>query len=70
MRRCAARFITWAPKMATIPRIKSLAMVLKRMPETVVTYKDMTFGGDMRDITVSYEKIQRELGFQTRLNPG
>ena len=23
----------------------------------------------MRDITVSYEKIQRELGFQTRLTP-
>ena len=46
-----------------------VGMVLKRMPETVVTYKDMTFGGDMRDITVSYEKIQRELGFQTRLTP-
>ncbi len=44
-------------------------LVLKRMPETVVNYKDMTFGGDMRDITVSYEKIQRELGFQTRLTP-
>jgi len=44
-------------------------LVLKRMPETVVTYKDMTFGGDMRDITVSYEKIQRELGFQTRFSP-
>jgi nucleoside-diphosphate-sugar epimerase len=39
------------------------------MPETVVNYKDMTFGGDMRDITVSYEKIQRDLGFQTRLTP-
>lgn len=46
-----------------------VSMVLKRMPETVVTYKDMTFGGDMRDITVSYEKIQRELGFQTRFTP-
>ncbi len=44
-------------------------LVLKRMPETMVTYKDMTFGGDMRDITVSYEKIQRELGFQTRFTP-
>ncbi len=44
-------------------------LVLKRMPETVVTYKDMTFGGDMRDITVSYEKIQRELGFQTQCTP-
>ncbi|MFZ0532146.1 MAG: NAD(P)-dependent oxidoreductase [Anaerolineales bacterium] len=44
-------------------------LVLKRMPETVVTYKDMTFGGDMRDISVSYEKIQRVFGFQTRLTP-
>ncbi len=44
-------------------------LVLKRLPETVVTYKDMTFGGDMRDISVSYEKIQRELGFQTRCTP-
>jgi nucleoside-diphosphate-sugar epimerase len=44
-------------------------LVLKRMPETVVNYKDMTFGGDMRDISVSYEKIQRELGFTTRLTP-
>jgi len=44
-------------------------LVLKRMPETVVTYKDMSFGGDMRDISVSYEKIRRELGFQTRLTP-
>jgi nucleoside-diphosphate-sugar epimerase len=44
-------------------------MVLKRLPETVVSYKDMTFGGDMRDITVSYEKIQRELGYQTLLTP-
>lgn len=44
-------------------------LVLKRLPETTVIYKDMTFGGDMRDITVSYEKIQRELGFQTQLTP-
>jgi nucleoside-diphosphate-sugar epimerase len=44
-------------------------LVLKRMPETVVTYKDMTFGGDMRDITVAYEKIQHELGFTTLLTP-
>ena len=42
-------------------------LVLKRLPETVVIYKDMTFNGDMRDISVSFEKIQRELGFQTQL---
>jgi nucleoside-diphosphate-sugar epimerase len=39
--------------------------VLQRLPETVVIYKDMTFGGDMRDITVSYEKIRKQLGFET-----
>jgi nucleoside-diphosphate-sugar epimerase len=43
--------------------------VRKRLPETVISYKDMTFGGDMRDITVSYEKIQTALGFQTQLTP-
>ncbi|MDO8752915.1 MAG: NAD(P)-dependent oxidoreductase [Anaerolineales bacterium] len=40
-------------------------LVLKRMPEVTVQYKDMSFGGDMRDITVSFEKIKRELGFDT-----
>jgi nucleoside-diphosphate-sugar epimerase len=42
--------------------------ILRRMPETVVEYKDLTFGGDMRDITVSFEKIKRVLGFDTTLN--
>jgi len=40
-----------------------VALILKRLPETVVHYKDMTFGGDMRDISVSFEKIERRLGF-------
>lgn len=43
-------------------------LVLKRMPETVVEYKDLTFGGDMRDITVSFEKIRTVLGFGTTLD--
>jgi nucleoside-diphosphate-sugar epimerase len=43
-------------------------LVLKRLPETEVEYKDLTFGGDMRDITVSFAKIQRELGFKTVLD--
>jgi nucleoside-diphosphate-sugar epimerase len=41
-----------------------VAFVIKRLPETVITYKDLTFGGDMRDITVSFEKVRRELGFE------
>lgn len=42
-------------------------LVLKRLPETVVEHKDLTFGGDMRDITVSFEKVKRELGYETTL---
>ncbi len=45
-----------------------VGLVLKRMPETEVEYKDLTFGGDMRDITVSFAKIRRELGFETSLD--
>ena len=45
-----------------------ITWVLKRLPETSVHYKDMTFGGDMRDITVSFDKIQRELNFSARLS--
>ena len=44
-----------------------VALVLKHLPGTTVSYKDLTFGGDMRDITVSFEKVQRELGFRTTL---
>lgn len=44
-----------------------VGLVMKRLPETVVTYKDLTFGGDLRDITVSFEKIRRVLGFQASL---
>ncbi len=40
--------------------------ILQRIPETVVRYKDLTFGGDMRDITVSFDKIRRVLGFEAR----
>lgn len=43
-------------------------LILKRMPETVVEYKNLTFGGDMRDITVSFAKIKKVLGFETTLD--
>lgn len=45
-----------------------VTLVIKRLPETAVIYKDLTFGGDMRDIRVSFEKIRRELGFQATLS--
>ena len=43
-------------------------LVLKRIPETIVEYKDLTFGGDMRDITVSFARIKNVLGFETTLD--
>jgi len=45
-----------------------VALVIKRLPETFVQYKDLTFGGDIRDITASFEKIRRELGFTAKLS--
>ena len=44
-----------------------VTLVLKRLPETHVIYKDLTFGGDMRDISVSFEKVKRELNFNAQL---
>lgn len=41
-----------------------VGLVVKRLPETTVIYKDLTFGGDMRDLQVSFTKIHRELGFE------
>ena len=43
-------------------------LILKRMPETIVEYKDLTFGGDMRDITTSFDKIRKVLGFDATLD--
>lgn len=45
-----------------------VTLILKRLPETVVQYKDMTFGGDMRDISVSFEKVHLQLGFDACLS--
>jgi nucleoside-diphosphate-sugar epimerase len=44
-----------------------VGLVIKRLPETVVAYKDLTFGGDMRDITVSFGKVRSVLGFEAEL---
>jgi nucleoside-diphosphate-sugar epimerase len=54
-------------EMGNYTKDEIVGLVVKRLPETVVTYKDLTFGGDIRDITVSFEKIRRKLGFQPTL---
>jgi nucleoside-diphosphate-sugar epimerase len=42
-----------------------ITAILKRIPETTVQYKDMTFGGDMGDITVSFARVRAQLGYKT-----
>ncbi len=42
-----------------------ITAILKRLPETTVQYKDMTFGGDMGDITVSFARVRTQLGYKT-----
>lgn len=41
-------------------------LIIKRLPETTILYKDMTFGGDMRDITVSYAKVKNGLNYHAQ----
>jgi nucleoside-diphosphate-sugar epimerase len=44
-----------------------VSLVQKHVEGLKVTHKDLSFGGDMRDITVSFAKIKRILGFETRI---
>jgi len=43
-----------------------VALVQRHVPGTGVEIKDLTFGGDMRDIRVSFAKIRSALGFEPR----
>jgi nucleoside-diphosphate-sugar epimerase len=43
-----------------------VALIMREIPETRVQYKDLAFGGDMRDVKVSYRKIQQQLGFRAQ----
>jgi nucleoside-diphosphate-sugar epimerase len=40
-----------------------VALIQKHIPQTRIEHRDLTFGGDMRDIAVSFAKVRRELGF-------
>jgi len=44
-----------------------VALIIKRYPEIEVNYKDLSFGGDMRDIHVSFERLHKALGFTATL---
>lgn len=46
---------------------KIVELILKRLPETTVRYKDITFGGDMRDLSVSFDKVQQAFDFEPQM---
>ena len=48
-------------------RMRSWRLIIKRFPEVDVNYKDLSFGGDMRDIHVSFERLNKALGFKAGL---
>jgi nucleoside-diphosphate-sugar epimerase len=41
-------------------------LIQQYVPGVTIEYKDLTFGGDMRDIRVSFDKIGRVLGYATK----
>jgi nucleoside-diphosphate-sugar epimerase len=43
-----------------------IRLVQKFVSGVEIEYKDLSFGGDMRDIRVSFEKIGRVLGYETK----
>jgi len=43
-------------------------LVRKYVPGLKVQYKDLHFAGDMRDIKVSFDKIERVLGFKAQIS--
>ena len=45
-------------------KLEIVELVQRHVPGTEVEIKDLTFGGDMRDIRVSFEKIRRVLAFE------
>ena len=38
--------------------------IQKQVPGVEIEYRDLTFGGDMRDVKVCYDKIEQELGYR------
>ncbi len=43
-------------------------LVQKHVSDTRVDYRDLSFGGDMRDIRVSFQKIRDRLGFEPAIS--
>jgi nucleoside-diphosphate-sugar epimerase len=44
-----------------------IQLIQKYVPELTVELKDLSFDGDMRDIRVSFDKIERVMGFKAEV---
>jgi nucleoside-diphosphate-sugar epimerase len=44
-----------------------VALVKAHVPETAVRYENLSFGGDMRDLSVSFAKVRERLDFKARI---
>ena len=42
-------------------------LIQKYAPDVAVEYKDLSFDGDMRDMAVSFDRIERELGWRAEI---
>jgi nucleoside-diphosphate-sugar epimerase len=47
---------------------KIALLIRKSVPGLKIEYKDLRFDGDMRDIKVSFDKIERRIGFKARIS--
>ena len=45
-----------------------VGLLKRHVPGLKITHKDLSFGGDMRDVAVSFSKIKRELGFEPQVS--
>src|SRR4029453_5214444 len=45
-----------------------VSLVQKHVEGVKITHKDLSFGSDMRDITVSFARIRQELGFEPQIS--
>jgi nucleoside-diphosphate-sugar epimerase len=43
-----------------------VSLICQQLPRTKVRYQDISFGGDMRDMRLSFAKVRRELGFRAQ----
>jgi len=44
-----------------------VALIAREVPDLVVEYRDLSFDGDMRDVRVSFDRIERTLGWKARV---